>query len=349
MQGKGKLERRQHEVLAAIVRRYVSTGVPVGSKAIAEESAEGVSPATIRSIMAELEAEGFLAQPHISAGRVPTDLAYRFYVDQLAGVAGLGAATEHYIHASLGATAASPEEFMGAISHILSEVSRNVGVVLAPALEEKLLDHVKFVALPDRRVLAVIVSRPDLIENHVIRLDDEMSQAELDHAAEYLNVEFRGWSLRTIRLEIFKRMEEMKAVCDSLVTRVATLFVEGALGRDESGSLFVDGTEKILDQPEFAEIRKVRELLVTFEEKAKLVKILTGCLESPGRGLRILIGRENSEAEMHPFTLILAPYLYRNRAVGALGVMGPTRMEYERAITAVEYVAQLTSRLLSAN
>src|SRR5579863_9942274 len=145
MLGKHQLELRQREVLAAIVRRYVATGVPVGSKAIAEESAEVVSPATIRSIMADLEAEGFLAQPHVSAGRVPTDLAYRFYVDELAGATDLGTATEHYIRENLGSSSASPEEFMGAISHILSEVSQNVGVVLAPALEEKLLEHVKFV------------------------------------------------------------------------------------------------------------------------------------------------------------------------------------------------------------
>jgi heat-inducible transcriptional repressor len=224
-----------------------------------------------------------------------------------------------------------------------------VGLVLAPALAEKLLEHVKFVALPDRRVLAVIVSRPDVVENQVIRLDEEIPQHELDRAAEYLNAEFRGWSLRTIRHQIFRRMEEMKAVCDTLVGRVARLFLEGAFGQEESGPLFVDGTATMLDQPEFADVHQVKELLETFEQKAKLIKILTACLDSSRSSVIILIGRENPAAEMRHCTLIVAPYSYRKRTVGALGVVGPTRMEYDRAIRTVEYVAQVTSRLLSSN
>ncbi len=342
-------EVRRREVLATIIRQYISSGVPVGSKAVAEQLPESLSPATVRNCMAELENAGFLSQPHVSAGRVPTDKAYRLYVDRMVGSTRLSPATEKYIDESLNADTSAPEQLMAKTSHVLSEVSHHVGLVLGPALEEKILEHIKFVKLPDRRVLAVIVSKPDLIENKVVRLDEDFSQDELDRAAEYLNMEFRGWSLRTIRVEIFKRIEEMKSVCDRLLTNVATLFMRGALPGEEPGPLFVDGTAKILDRPDFEDVRKVRELLATFEEKAKLVKIVSACLQSSSLGVRILIGRENPDSEMQQCTLIVAPFHYRHRAVGALGVVGPTRMEYDRAITTVEYVAHFTSRLLSIN
>jgi len=352
MRDRQELEKRQVEVLASVVRRYVSTGAPVGSKAVAEDSNEALSSATIRSIMADLEAAGYLDQPHTSAGRRPTDKAYRFYVDRVAGASRLHPDTAEYIHQTLDREASSTDQLMARISHLLSVVSHNVGLVLAPALGEKLLEHIKFVALPDRRVLAVIVSRPDVVENQVIRLEQEMQQAELDRAADYLNAEFRGWSLRTVRVEIFKRLEEMKAAYDTLVSRVAQLFLEGAIGEEECGPLFVDGTPKILDQPEFVNLHRLKELLETFEQKAKLVKLLSACLESSQAsqsGVTILIGRENPAAEMRHCTLIVAPYSYRNRKVGTLGVVGPTRKEYDRAIHSVAYIARLTSRILSSN
>lgn len=364
MRAETELGRRQREVLGTIIRQYISTGVPVGSKAVAEQMPEALSTATIRGVMAQLEEDGYLAQPHISAGRVPTDKAYRFYVDRIvASSTRLGAATETLIRERLGAgpgqladppphaTASDPlmAKLLLKASRVLSEVSNNVGLVLGQAPEEKILEHVKFVKLPDHRVLAVIVSEPDLIENKVIRPEEEFSQEELDRAADYLNAEFRGWSLRTIRVEIFKRMEEMKAICDHLVSSIAALFASGALAGEEAGPLFVDGTARMLDQPEFEDTRQIKELLETFEEKAKLVRILNACLQSSSPGVRILIGRENTAREMQQCTLIVAPFCYHRRVMGALGVVGPTRMEYDRAITAVEYVAHLCSKLLSSN
>jgi heat-inducible transcriptional repressor len=224
-----------------------------------------------------------------------------------------------------------------------------VGLGLAQPLEEKLLEHIKFVMLPERRALVVIVSKPDLVESKVVPLAEEFSQDELDRTAQFLNSEFRGWSLRTIRLEIFKRMEEDKVLCDRLLKNVATLFMWGVLAEEERAALFVEGAAKILDRPEFEEVRKIRELLRTFEEKAKLAKILTACLQTSDSGVRILIGRENTEKQMQNCTLIVAPLCYRQRAVGVLGVVGPTRMEYDRTIGTVDYIAQLCSRLLSSN
>jgi heat-inducible transcriptional repressor len=234
-------------------------------------------------------------------------------------------------------------------SRTLSEVSRNVGLVLAPAMEEKLLEHIKFINLPDRRVLVVIVSKPDLVENRVVRLEDEFTQEELDQAANFLNAEFHGWSLGTIRLEVFHRMEEDKFLCDRMMKNVATLFVWGALSEEQAGGLIVDGTAKILERPEFEDVQKVKQLVKTLEEKAKLARILEACLQTPEAGVRILIGRENSDQDMRNCTLIVAPLHYRDRAVGALGVVGPTRMEYDRAMSAVGYIANICSLIISSN
>lgn len=345
-----ELGKRELEILGVLVRQFIASGVPIGSKSLSGQLSKPLSSATIRHVMSELEGQGFLSQPHVSAGRIPTDKAYRFYVDQMMGAARLTPATEKYIEEALRAAAGALEQLMVRASRIVSEVSNNVGLVLAPPLEEKLLEHIKFVTLPERRVLVVIVSKPDVVESKVVRLEEEFSQEELDRTAQFLNQEFRGWSLGTIRLEIFKRMEADKILCDRLLRNVATLCMWGALAsEEESGPLFVDGTAKILDRPEFEDIRNIKELLETFEEKARLIKILGACLQTPLSGVRILIGCENSEKQMQHCTLIVAPLHYRERAVGALGVVGPTRMEYDRAISAVDYTAHLCSRLLSSN
>jgi heat-inducible transcriptional repressor len=349
MASENKLGARHQEILAMVVRLYVATGVPVGSKAVAGRFPGPLSSATVRNVMAELEAGGFLTQPHTSAGRIPADKAYRFYVDSLSEPARLESKTEKYIEESLLSEDVPPDELMEKISILLSEVSNNLGLVLGPSLEEKLLEHVKFVRLPERRVLAVIVSKPDLIENKVFRLEDEITQRELDDAADFLNQEFKGWSLRTIRIEMVKRLEEMKMISDQILTTVAKLLMWGALAQEEPGRLFVGGAARILDRSEFLDTGKVKELLAAIEEKAKVVKILSACLEAPQRGVQTLIGGENPNAEMTQCTFIVAPYHYRHRPVGALGVIGPTRMEYDRAIKTVEYIAQVTSRLLSAN
>jgi heat-inducible transcriptional repressor len=349
MRSEPNLEKRRRDVLSAVVRHYIASGLPVGSKTVASETLESLSPATIRSVMSQLEDEGFLEQPHTSAGRIPTDKAYRFYVDRLMQMARLTPALAKFIDESLSGDEVANEDLMARASHVLAEVSSNVGLVLGPALEEKLLEFIKFIKLPDHRVLVVIVSRPNLVENKVLRLDEEISQEDLDRSAAYLNAEFRGWSLRTIRLEIFKKIEEAKELFDHLLQSVGRLLMEGALGHDELGPLFVEGTSRILEQPEFEDVRIIRQLLLAFEEKAKMVKILGSCLQSLNTGVQIVIGSENPANEMQHCALVMAPLRYGSRIVGALGVVGPTRMEYDRAVTTVDYIAHLCNRLLRVN
>jgi heat-inducible transcriptional repressor len=349
MNGQLDLSNRCREILVALIRQFIASGSPVGSKALAAQLPTRVSSATIRSVLVVLEEGGFLVQPHVSAGRIPTEMAYRYYVDRVVTGVRLAPDTERYIDQSLRSEGDRLERLMVKASRTLSEVSRNVGLVLAPALEEKLLEHIKFINLPDRRVLVVIVSKPDLVENRVVRLEETFTQEELDQAANFLNGEFHGWSLGTIRLEVFHRMEADKILRDRLLKNVATLFMWGALSEDETGGLIVDGTAKILERPEFADVQKIKQLVKTLEEKAKLARILEACLRTPEGGVRILIGRENSEQQMQHCTLVAAPLHYRNRAVGALGVVGPIRMEYDRAMSTVGYVAHLCSLIISSN
>ena len=349
MRDRFELPRRERDILVALVRQFIETGAAVGSKTLTQKLPDRLSSATIRNVMASLESLGYLSHPHVSAGRVPTEKAYRYYVDRTVSSTPLAAATQEYIHESLRAGSGALEQMMSSASRVLSEVSHNVGLALAPALEEKVLEHIKFVQLPERRILVVIVTKPDLVETKAIRLEENFSQQELDRTADFLNAEFRGWSLGAIRLEIFKRMEEEKILADRLLNNVATLFMWSELATEPPGSLFVDGTAKILDHVEFDDICKIKELLETFEEKAKLVKILSACLNTREVGVRILIGRENTEDRMHNCTLVVAPLHYRDRTVGALGVVGPMRMEYDRAVSTVDYIADLCSRLLSSN
>jgi heat-inducible transcriptional repressor len=342
-------EKRRREVLEAVVRLYVSSGEPVGSKAISALMPDAVSSATIRNVMADLESNGYLEQPHVSAGRIPTDKAYRSYVDSRERHPfKLEPRTEKLITERLTEQTQSGEALMAAASRILSEVSRGVGIVLGPALEEKLLEHIKLIKLPDNRVLAVIVSRPDLIENRVLTLEEDFAQEELDRTANFLNAEFKGWSLRTIRLAVLQRMEVERILYDRLLKSLAALFTWGALAGEDSGPLYIDGTARILDQG-VGEVGPLKELLDTFEQKGKLVRILNACLQTAASGVQTLIGRENPERQMQHFSFVVAPLRYRERPVGALSVLGPKRMEYDRAITAVSYVAYLCSRLLSSN
>lgn len=347
--GKKRLVKRHEEILAAIIRRYVARGRPVGSKAISRGLSQSLSSATVRNCMADLEAAGYLDQPHVSAGRVPTDRAYRLYVDRWMGTKRLDASTERYIAESLRAHCSALETLMAKASQVLAEVSRNVGVVLGSPLEEEILEHIKFIKLPERRVLAVIVSKPDRVENKAVRVEEEFSQEDLDRAANYLNDHFRGWSLRAVRMEIFQKLEGMKALSDQVISNLTKLFTWGNLAESEPAQLFVEGAAKMLGRPDFDDMRRARSMLAAFEEKAKLARILDACLKTRTPGVRVLIGSENPSREMRQCAVVAAPYRYRNRVVGALGVVGPTRMAYDHAISTVDFVATFCSRLLSNN
>ena len=347
---------RGQAVLAAVIKEHLVTGEAVGSLVLANKfsSGHGWSSATIRNVMAELEDAGLLEQPHTSAGRVPTDKGYRYYVDNMLAETRLSRSDLRVIDAVFAPNSsgsASPERLMERASHALSELSHNVGIVLSPSLAENRLSHIEFLKLSDNRVLVVLVTASSIVHNKIIRIADNLTQDELEKTARYLNTEFSGKSLLEIRAEILELMKEEKALYDRLL-RNAVLLCDQSLEGDASvGDVYVDGASNMLTKPDFVDVERMRDLFKTFEEKSRLVKILNECLaleQSFHGDVNVVIGREHPTSSMRNCALITAPYrIGFNESVGTLGVVGPMRIEYSRIMAMVNYMARLIERRLS--
>lgn len=344
-------------VLSAIISEHFESGQPVGSKAVADRFANrtGLSSATIRNVMADLETLGLLEQPHTSAGRVPTDKGYRFYVDNLLGILRLSDDDLRIINRELGLGESleeeTPDRLMQRTSQVLSVLSNNIGIVVSPSLAHDRLQHIEFVNLSEKRVLVVLVSAPSIVHNKVIRLNEAFTQDELDKTARYLNAEFSGKSLLAIRSEILKLMHEETALFDSLLQTAMILCSQSIEDDDDShGEVYVDGTANLLTRSDFADLNRLRSLIRTLEEKSRLVQILNECIEkdrSVSDKVQVVIGRENSADSLRDCTLITAPYrVGSDSAIGTLSVIGPTRIEYARMISVVSYLAKMLERIM---
>lgn len=352
--------KREQTILSAIIEEHLATGEPVGSKALAEKfaNATGMSSATIRNVMSELEEAGLLTHPHTSAGRIPTDAGYRFYVDRLLGVLQISGDDLNLINEHLGVPAneiqLAPERFLERTSQLLSNLSQNVGIVVSPSLAENRLQHIKFVNLADKRILVILVSEPNLVHHKVIQLEQPFSQDELDRTANYLNAEFAGKSLTAIRNEILGLMHDEKSLFDKMLQTAIILCSESLQGENEmSGAVYLDGASNILTKPDFADFNRLREVLRTFEEKSRLVQILTECIrrdQSVPGDVQVVIGKENLAPSFQNCTLISAPYRLgaNTNAVGTLTILGPTRIEYARMIAVVSYLSRLFENVLNS-
>jgi heat-inducible transcriptional repressor len=341
---------RRQAVLATIIDEYLLSGEPVGSHVISEKfsRAPGWSSATIRNVMAELEDLGLLDQPHTSAGRIPTDHGYRHYVDNVLDSTKLSrhdvAAIENI--GLSGEVRARPDRAMEKASHVLSELSNNVGIVVWPSLADNGLKDIRFVQLPDNRILVVLVSTSGVVRDKVITLDEEFTQEELNRAARFLNTEFAGKSLLAIRSEIMARMKRERALYDSVI-RNAILLCERSLQDEDSGAadVFLDGASNIFGKPEFADTDTIRNLFQTFEEKSRLVKILNECVAGDSSNtVQVLIGRENPVSSMQYCSVITTSYRVGTDVCGTLGVVGPTRIAYGRMMAVVNYLGRFMER-----
>jgi heat-inducible transcriptional repressor len=338
-------DRRNRQVLADIVRTYIDTGEPVSSRAIARRLPEPASPATVRNIMADLELEGYLYQPHTSAGRVPTPSAYRFFVQEVAGQATLSAEDQQYIRGEL-AAAETADEIMERASHVLATLSHGLGIVLSPPTSRIALEHIRFLALPDDRIVVVLVSDAGITRDKVVSVERRFTQQELDRTAEYLNREFRSWTLHAIREELLRRLESERARYEQLARNALVLCDPQVIGVDSAAQVYVEGAAQLAVAPELASRSQLQELLALIEEKRELVTLLTGCIEAP-EPVQVQIGIKEIAAAGDNLALITAPYTVQDRLQGSLGVLGPLRMQYERAITAVAFVARIFSRQMS--
>jgi heat-inducible transcriptional repressor len=337
------LDDRRREVLRTLIQLHVDTGEPVGSESLSRAFGRALSPASLRSLMADLEALGYLDHPHTSAGRVPTDEGYRVFVDSLMGLRPLDPGDAHEI-AELGQSDASPEQTLERASQILSRLSRNVGFVLAPDIARTSFRHVDLVPLGHPRVLVVMVSATGIVTHKVIDVEEQLEPAELQECANYLNAHFSGMPLALIRAQLVELMQQEKALYDSLLQRVAALG-ERAFAPPETGaSVYLDGASNMLSQPEFEDLERMRTLFRTFEEKGRLVRILNACIT--GDGIRILIGHENPDPELKDLSLVTTTCRVEGEPGFGVGVLGSTRMQYAHVVSLVDHVARAVADVL---
>ncbi len=344
------IEGRNREVLVATLRTYIATGEPVGSRTLSRKRRDGLSAATLRNIMADLEEAGFLEQPHTSAGRVPTERAYRFYVEQVVRPDRYqNRNDEEMIRQGIAVVAAGPEEILENASHVLSAITHNLSVVVTATAAETVLGQVYFMALAENRVLVVVVPRGAPARSRVIRLDDQLAQPELDRIANYLNQNFSGWHLEAARAEIVRRLEEERALYDELLRTLAKLWRQGILEADVTG-VYLEGASHLMARPELQDPNLLRELLRSLEEKERVVRLLSHYIEesdlSEARRARVVIGLD-AEPPMNGFALIGAACTTGGELTGRVAVLGPPRMPYERIMAAVSQVARLVGEALS--
>ena len=334
---------RDREVLEAIITDYIQSAEPVGSRTVSKKSKIGLSPATIRNVMADLEEMGFLTQPHTSAGRVPTDRAFRFYVDSILEVRKLTLVDRDRIEMGFQDEGMDKNEIMKRASSLLSLLSRQTGVILAPRFGSNIFKHIEFIKLREKTILVIIVCKSGEVQNKLIESDEHMSQDELDKYSRYLTEIMGGLNLVEAKRKILDEMKKEKVLFDKLMYRALQLS-QKALEDEGGGDLYIEGKTNILQSPEFSDLEKMRTLLQAFEEKTKIVKLLDKALLA--EGMQIFIGAENEFNEMKDCSVIAAPYSRENFTLGTLGIIGPTRMDYPGIIPIVDYTARIVGKIL---
>lgn len=313
----------------------------MGSRTVSRQSREGLSPASIRNIMMDLEEEGFLEQPHTSAGRVPTGKAYRLYASRIDPSLPPEKADEQLIVSQLGDAENLPEEeILERTSRVLSLVSNNLGVVIRQPMAQTILDHIHFVDLGEERLLVVLVSPGPQVQNHMIRVDFPVSQSELEAASKYLNQNFRGWELERIRKELATRCAEERSRYDGLLKALRQLSESGMLADSSLGGVFLEGTSNWIGRPELADPGHLRELIRALEEKETLVLLLTECLRAGEDPLQVVIGLPRPPL-LRDFALIGSTFQRPGGLSGRMAILGPARMPYDRAMRAMGFLGRL--------
>ena len=340
---------RSRRVLAALVREYVETGEPIASITLARRGGFGLSSATLRNILAHLEDDGFVHQPHTSAGRVPTDLGYRCYVDMLLEHRRAPRPAQE-VEARLRAQAGRVplmDVVLASVSHLLSSASRHVGFAVAPASDEAAFHQIDFVPLTGSKLLVVVVARGGQVSHKVVDIDETLDPTELRQAANYLTSEFGGLPLATVRQRVLAQLEEERTLCDAILSRALRLAQSTFEDLQPQNPVFIEGAASLLghgvERATGASMDTLRALVKMIEDKQRLLRILDEYIAGPG--LTVVIGTEHTAADLREFSLVASTYFDGVRT-GAIGVIGPTRMRYSRAISVVDSVAQAVSHVL---
>jgi heat-inducible transcriptional repressor len=335
---------RSKRVLAALIREFISTGEPVASSLIVTAAGLGVSSATVRNILARLEDEGYVRQPHASAGRVPTDRGYRFYVDLLLeGKRSTRTASAVEARLRRERPGTLPDSLLSQASYVVSQASGLIGFALKSEQGAAVFDRIDFIPLGSGRALVVIVARGGQVLQKVIQIEESLSADELHQAANYLNVEFSGLPLSRAREAVLEQLDEERLLCDALFARAMRLATSTFDNLPDESALYVDGTASLLGDLQGITLSTLQVLLQMVEEKQRLVRLLNEYFDGPG--LAVVIGAEHPDPDLRSFSLIASTYQLA-AGTGMIGVIGPTRMRYSRAISVVEGTAQAVARVL---
>jgi heat-inducible transcriptional repressor len=345
-------ERAQH-LLRALIESYIRDGQPVGSRSLSRESGLQLSSATIRNVMADLEELGFVASPHTSAGRIPTDKGYRFFVDTLLQVQPVEEVAAAEIRRQLEGrhetARESSKDLIATVSQLLSSVTRLAGVVTLPRAAEASITQIEFVGLSENRVLVVLVYGEREVQNRIIQLERYYSPDELKRASNFLNEQFRGRSLAQVRQEILRQLSETRAHMNQVMLDAISMaqhVFEAGAGGDDQLEYVIKGETNLMGVGELSSVEKLRRLFEAFNEKRDFLHLLDNSLRA--EGVQIFIGHESGYQILDDCSVVTAPYGSPDSVVGVLGVIGPTRMAYERVIPIVDMTAKLLGAALNS-
>src|ERR1700749_3235508 len=341
-------ERAQH-LLRILIESYIRDGQPVGSRALSRESGLQLSNATIRNVMAELEEYGFVSSPHTSAGRIPTDKGYRFFVDSLLRMQPLDEGSIAEIRRQVvDGRRDSPKDLISSVSQLLSTVTKLAGVVTVPRAQQASITHVEFVPLSENRVLAVLVFNDREVQNRIIQLERYYSPDELRRASNYLNDQFRGRTLAQVREEILRQLAETHAHMNQIMLDAISVAQHVFEAGEGEGRLeyVIKGETNLMGVAELTNVEKLRRLFEAFNEKRDFLHLLDHSLKA--EGVQIFIGHESGYQILDDCSVVTAPYTADDSVVGVVGVIGPTRMAYERVIPIVDMTAKLLGAALNS-
>lgn len=340
-----ELTTRSRQILEAIIEDYIATAEPVGSSTVARRHAMSLSSATIRNVMAQLEEQGLLHSPHTSAGRVPTDKAYRFYVDSLIGLRQITREEKKMIVSSCRQSGVGLSEILKEASRTVSSLSNYLGLVIAPNFNSDLFRHIEFIRLGSHKILAILVSRNGSVQNRLVESEIDFSESQLVAMGNYLNELMSGLTISEARSRILQEMQSEKVLYDSMMSQALAMSAQAVA--ENSVDIFIDGQARILEQPEFCDAGRMKDIFRAFEQKGQLLQLLGNCMNADG--VQIYIGAETPVSRSAGVSMITSRFVTSNNTVGLLGVIGPTRMGYSSVIPIVDYTARLVSKLLQTS
>lgn len=337
------LSERSQNILEAIVEDYISSAEPVGSRAITRRHDFNLSPASVRNVMADLEEMGFLCSPHTSAGRIPTEKGFQYYIDTLLQIRDLTAVEKKKLKKNYRFQGMKMEDIMQEVGRVLSGLSKYTGLVMAPKFSSTVFRQIEFVRLSQGRILVIYVSKTGLVQNKVIEADPSLTAHQLEQISNYLNAELTGLTIQEVRTKLNRDLQEERTRYDQLKKQALSLSC-AALQDEGENRVYVAGAALMLDQPEFSSPQQMRRLMQALESKQLLIDLLDR--SQSAQGVQIFIGSNSSHVDLEGCSLITSNFSNRKGAVGSLGVIGPVRMDYSQVIPIVDFTAQLLSQVL---